>query len=1270
MSQTLSPDDPSPPKSAPSKSKRSSRDKQLNNDDVVVEHDGTADSAKMGNVDYLSESEVFDNELELLKERRQNVGLHHAASDKKSEDLRDSLVGLSLSGGGLRSGAYSLGILQGLWKKGLLPAIDYLSTVSGGGYAGAFLSSHGLNSKQAGVDDDPTREGSKGFAIAPGQGGRHTTRMNRFVNQGNYLFNSTGQFLNRHTIGLLLIWILCISGLCAAAAGLAFCYRQLDHDLSRAWLEALGADGEVKLAFFPTMVLLGLWIVLWGCSFFAWRRRATGHYAKYVFYMLLFSVAAATAVLLGTGEVYMASAANAFGLIPNMSDAVTTWGHHLTMLLIPVILAALLPYMKPKKLLESGTSPNASTIEKYTFRFATRALVYGVPFLFITYFAQENISGWDERRDDRLQRLDITPKGWSASSPIWRQAWEENLKETDVLAREPFAGFLWNSKVPQDQATRSILKGIRDGLSMREKALGTRKLVEITDQIDAEFKKEDSATQASLLERLRLIKSRNSTFGIAEPRIERKLATQPMRATLAQQGELRDQRLSLLRRWAYFLSFCFDSFGSNQGAEGNNPVVNHKEALMASINTKKVVVDELNTRLAEKDFCRVFLPDEKLRSFYYAVGSNFKSAFPKARLSEYQLWPPGKKSEGNYGERKSETIGFTAQRRTFARKILLEVLRPVRLFWGKLSNNGEIDEHTGDRRKKKVDSIVNSYEQLFLEFEVLHNYASSLDKKQQLQTRAEKNKVTDEFRQWTSNVLNAYVKARLTAQSMQHHHQSNFLSAQKDFRLDSVQKELAHEKLLSANRALLKAYYGNLIRGKHDKLYSYVVLNKDQEKRLKCLVYSALVCLITGLCLNLNVISWHGFYSRQLANMWIEPHGELEYDIPLAQVVSHKSGWPYHLMNGTVQPLDPLGRNHCEKPSGNLPKEDFLLSYKYCGSQRLGFTPTSKYMGGKVLLEDAVAISGGAVSPIASRNPLVLILLFLGNVRLGQWLDNPALSSWSMPSWLRKFRQTWPVTPLRILVNLWKKSSKRPFCFVSDGGHGENLGVAPLLKRRCKLIITCDAGQDRKYELFDLAKVVRWARTQEGITIAPIESDERDSSFDPCQKLLGIEWSDRLQQRKSDDAIESTPTLHKHGFIAKIHYPATDRLPASEGHFIYLKASVTGDESLDVMEYYQRNPAFPHEATSDQMFDPDRFESYRALGEHTIDSVFPSEPISIQNFRGLPASPVDAYIDHFVAEMKKASKVARQTKGLSEPEIDEAENVQENAFTEDDESML
>jgi hypothetical protein len=50
-------------------------------------------------------------------------------------------TGVAFSGGGIRSAIFSLGLAQALAARKLFPQVDYLSTVSGGGYTGSFLGS-------------------------------------------------------------------------------------------------------------------------------------------------------------------------------------------------------------------------------------------------------------------------------------------------------------------------------------------------------------------------------------------------------------------------------------------------------------------------------------------------------------------------------------------------------------------------------------------------------------------------------------------------------------------------------------------------------------------------------------------------------------------------------------------------------------------------------------------------------------------------------------------------------------------------------------------------------------------------------------------------------------------------------------------------------------------------------------------------------------------------------------------------------------------------
>jgi hypothetical protein len=76
-------------------------------------------------------SEVERAEREWIRERRAAAGAIPPEAPT---------VGLALSGGGIRSAAFNMGVLQTLARTGLLARVDYLSTVSGGGYIGSCVS--------------------------------------------------------------------------------------------------------------------------------------------------------------------------------------------------------------------------------------------------------------------------------------------------------------------------------------------------------------------------------------------------------------------------------------------------------------------------------------------------------------------------------------------------------------------------------------------------------------------------------------------------------------------------------------------------------------------------------------------------------------------------------------------------------------------------------------------------------------------------------------------------------------------------------------------------------------------------------------------------------------------------------------------------------------------------------------------------------------------------------------------------------------------------
>ena len=97
--------------------------------------------------------------------------------------LREKRAALCLSGGGIRSATFALGVLQGLARCGLLGKFHYLSTVSGGGYIGGWLAAWILRAKD-GLD-----EVSKNLA-APREDTRpnpEPTQLQNLRSYSNYL---------------------------------------------------------------------------------------------------------------------------------------------------------------------------------------------------------------------------------------------------------------------------------------------------------------------------------------------------------------------------------------------------------------------------------------------------------------------------------------------------------------------------------------------------------------------------------------------------------------------------------------------------------------------------------------------------------------------------------------------------------------------------------------------------------------------------------------------------------------------------------------------------------------------------------------------------------------------------------------------------------------------------------------------------------------------------------------------------------------------------
>ena len=253
----------------------------------------------------------------------------------------------------------------------------------------------------------------------------------------------------------------------------------------------------------------------------------------------------------------------------------------------------------------------------------------------------------------------------------------------------------------------------------------------------------------------------------------------------------------------------------------------------------------------------------------------------------------------------------------------------------------------------------------------------------------------------------------------------------------------------------------------------------------------ALIGIVMGLLINVNTFSLHATYRNRLIRAYLaasrtkkerKPHRFTGFDptdnFPLSDLATEK---PLHVLNGALNLLKG------EELAWQEPKtESFTMSRLHCGSWPVGYRPTNKY-GAKITLGTAMAISGAAANPStgAHSSPVVGFLMTLFNLRLGWWLGNPG--KFGAKTWDRS-GPTYSVGPL-FSEAIGNTTDRYKYVNLSDGGHFENLGLYEMVLRRCHYIVVSDAGQDPECSFADLGEAVRRVRIDFGI---PIEFDSID----------------------------------------------------------------------------------------------------------------------------------------------------------------------------------
>ena len=326
-------------------------------------------------------------------------------------------------------------------------------------------------------------------------------------------------------------------------------------------------------------------------------------------------------------------------------------------------------------------------------------------------------------------------------------------------------------------------------------------------------------------------------------------------------------------------------------------------------------------------------------------------------------------------------------------------------------------------------------------------------------------------------------------------------------------------------------------------------------------------------------VSLHFFFRDRIAEAFVLATGGRISDpnLKLASLAERPHA-PYWILNATLNVRSRVAENR-DALRRAVP---FELAVGHCGFGNNGaYRPTERYAGG-LALSTAVAISAAAIAPRMGfyTRGLLPVLMSMLNLRLGVRLPNPN----------RPGRRWYTDTRVRRPSLFYSEDS--PSCYVSDGGHFDNLGLYALLRRRCRYILAIDAEADGRFGLGGLGAVTRLARADLNCNLALDVSQLRPDA---------------------NGMAKATCAIGRFTF---------DDDPGFVGTIIYVKAGFVAGLPPDLLAYRAHHGLFPHEGTGDQFFDEAQFEAYRRLGyelmERSLAAHDPAQP-----FRGLARLFVD-----------------------------------------------
>lgn len=268
-----------------------------------------------------------------------------------------------------------------------------------------------------------------------------------------------------------------------------------------------------------------------------------------------------------------------------------------------------------------------------------------------------------------------------------------------------------------------------------------------------------------------------------------------------------------------------------------------------------------------------------------------------------------------------------------------------------------------------------------------------------------------------------------------------------------------------------------------------------------------------------------------------------------------------------------------------------------------------------------LAISAAAVSTGAGRTTSLPMSLLLGllNVRLGYWW-NSGISAGQRPGryppnlWQRIKSLPSTIFGVQAMVlNEWRGYFEGPSAqrwYLSDGGHFETTGLYELIRRRLPFMIAIDASEDARYEIGDLAILMRQVRLDFEADFVWLDPASGAATNQPWQALDAAAspvaipaWIKAFIL--NPQRIGNLDQLKREGpACAALGYITYRDQPGKISWVLWIKANLAPAMPADVKNYAETHASFPNQSTIDQFFDDDQWESYRSLGQCAGQAIF------------------------------------------------------------------